>query len=86
MRRIRVLLGCLAAALCSVAVYQGFRGTVRNLDILGSYSITQEMSPAMLDYHLLPHLLKAIQAFKRTHGGQEPSHLLIRTSGVIDVE
>jgi hypothetical protein len=86
MRRIRLLLACLAAALCSVAGDRGDRGAVRNLDILGSYSITQEMSPAMLDYHLLPYLLKAIQAFNRTHGGQEPSHLLIRTSGVIDVE
>ena len=69
MRRIRVLLACLAAALCSVAGYQGDRGAGRILDILGSYSITQEMSPAMLNYHLLPHLLEAIQAFKQTHGG-----------------
>jgi hypothetical protein len=86
MHRIWFLLACLAVGLYSVIVYQGYRGTVRELDMLGSYSITQEMSPAMLDYHLLPHLLDAIQTFKRTHRGQEPSHLLIRTSGVIDVE
>jgi hypothetical protein len=86
MHRIWFLLACLAVALYSVIVYQGYRGTVRNLDMLGSYGITQEMSPAVLDYHLLPPLLEAIQAFKQTHGGQEPSHLLIRTSGVIDVE
>jgi hypothetical protein len=86
MRRVRVLLACLAVALCSVVVYQGYRRTVRDLDMLGSYSITQEMSPAMLHCRLIPHLLEAIQAFKQTHGGQKPSHLLIRTSGVIDVE
>ncbi len=63
-----------------------YRRTVRDLDMLGSYSITQEMSLAMLHYRLIPHLLEAIQAFKQTHGGQKPSHLLIRTSGVIDVE
>jgi len=51
MRRVGVLLACLAVTLLSVAVYQGYQGTVRDLDMLGSYSITQEMSPAMLDYH-----------------------------------
>jgi hypothetical protein len=86
MRQILILLACLGIALYSVVVYQGYRETVRNLDMLGSYGITQEMSPAVLDYHLLPPLLEAIQAFKQTHGGQEPSHVLIRTSGVIDVE
>jgi hypothetical protein len=86
MRRVRVLLACLAVALCNVVVYQGYRRTVRDLDMLGSYSITQEMSPAMLHYRLIPHLLEAIQAFKQAHGGQKPSHLLIRTSDVIDVE
>jgi hypothetical protein len=86
MRRVGVLLACLAVTLLSVTVYQGYQGTVLDLDMLGCYSITQEMSPAMLHYHLIPHLLEAIQAFKQTHGGQKPSHLLIRTSGVIDVE
>jgi hypothetical protein len=60
MRRIRVLLPCLVVVLYSVIVYQDYRGTGRNLDMLGSYSITQEISPAMPDYHLLPHLLEAI--------------------------
>ena len=86
MRQILVLLACLAVALYSVVVYQGYRGTARNLDRLGSYRITQEMCPAMLDYHLLAHLLEAIQAFRQRHGGREPSHLLIKNSGIIDVE
>jgi hypothetical protein len=54
--------------------------------MLGSYTITQEMPPATLDDHLLPHLLEAIQTFKRTHTRQQPSHLLMRTSSLIDVE
>jgi hypothetical protein len=86
MRRIGVLLACLAVAFCSVAVYQGYRGTVRDLDMLGCYSITQEVTPTMLDHSLIPRLLEAIQAFKQAHGGREPSRLLIRTSGGIDVE
>jgi hypothetical protein len=86
MRRIRVLLGCLAVALYSVVVHQGYRGTVPHLDMLGSYSIPHELSPAMVDYHLIPHFLEAIQAFKQTHGGRKPSQLLIKTSGAIDVE
>jgi hypothetical protein len=86
MRQILVLLACPAVALYSVVVYQGYRRTARNLDMLASYRIAQEMPPARLDYHLLPHLLEVIQAFKRTHDGQEPSHLLIKTSGIIDVD
>ena len=86
MRRIGTLLGCLAVALFSVAVYQGYRGTVRDLNMLGCYGITQEVTPTMLDYSLIPRLLQAIQAYKQAHGGQEPTHLLIRTSGSIDVE
>jgi hypothetical protein len=86
MRRIGVLLACLAAVLFSVVVYQGYRGTVRDLDTLVGYRITQEVTPARLEYNLIPCLLQAIHAFKQAHGGQEPSRLVIRTSGVIDVE
>jgi len=86
MHRIGVLLASLAIVLFSVTVYQGYRGTVRDLDILRRYRITQEVSPAILDYNLIPYLFGAIQAFKQAHGGQEPSRLVIRTSGVIDVE
>jgi hypothetical protein len=86
MRRIWFLPACLAGVLYDVLVYQGRRGRVRDLDSLGGYSITQELPPAMLDYHLIPHLLEAIQAIRWTHGGREPSHLLRRTSGIIDVE
>jgi len=32
-----------------------------------------------------PFALGAIQAFKQAYGGQEPSRLVIRTSGVIDI-
>jgi hypothetical protein len=70
----------------SAAVYQGYRGTVRDLDMLGRYSITQEVTPARLDHYLIPRLLQAIHAFKQAHSGQEPSSILIRSSGVIDVE
>jgi hypothetical protein len=86
MRRFAVLLACLAIVLFSIAVYQGYRGTVRDLDMLGGYSITQEVTPARLDYQLIPHLLQTIQSFKQTHDGQEPSRLVIRTSGLIDIE
>jgi hypothetical protein len=81
-----VLKGCLAVVLYDVLMYQGCRGRVRDLDSLGSYSITQELPPAMLGYHLLPYLLEAIQAIRWTHGGREPPYLLRRTSGIIDVE
>jgi hypothetical protein len=86
MWRVGVLLACLSVALLSVAFYQGYRGTVQDLDMLGRYSITQAMSPTTLGYPLIPRLLQAVQAFKQAHGGQEPSRLLIKTSGVIDVE
>jgi hypothetical protein len=77
---------CVTGALFGVAVYRGYRGTLRDLDMLRDYSITQEVTPARLDYHLIPHLLQAIHAFKQTHSGREPSRIFIRSSGRIDVE
>jgi hypothetical protein len=86
MRRIGLLVACLGRALFGVAVYQGYRGTLRDLDMRSDYSITQEVTPAWLDYHRIPHLLQAIHAFRQTHSGQKPSRIFIRSSGRIDVE
>jgi hypothetical protein len=71
MRQILILLACLGIALYSVVVYQGYRETVRNLDMLGSYGITQEMSPAVLDYHLLPHSLRRFKPLSK--------HMVVRS-------